>query len=201
MESRRKEPRYAVSEAAVLTVCSDVGGGIYAVTVLDKSNSGMRISIPVAVSVGTAVEIRRSDGVIRAAVRYCRDVGQGYNLGVEVTDVPIDRRREPRYRVEQEATLAKLAGDMTTRHRVMVVDVSRSGFCVEMKSPLIVGVEVELLLNLVVLFGKVRHCRAVGGGRFRIGVWVEEMVVAPRSHFCSSIEAVQQGGHIRVGAA
>ena len=163
MASRRKETRYEVHEAAVLTVGRGPSATVFAVTVLDISRSGMRVSLPANLEVDSIVSVRRSSGTICGTIRYSRNAGQGeYHAGIQVTDVPTERRREPRYAVHDEGTVRVLAGGFSQTHAALVTDVSRSGFCVELNRPVVVGAEIQLTLKSTVLFGKVRHCRAAG---------------------------------------
>src|SRR5437016_2644795 len=103
MLSRRKEARYEVHEPAVLTAAEGSGATTFAVTVLDVSRSGLRVSLPARLEVGAEVVVRRPSGLIRGQVRYCRSTGPGeYNAGIQVTDVPTERRRDRRYPVNQD---------------------------------------------------------------------------------------------------
>lgn len=58
-------------------------GGIYAVTVLDVSQSGLRVSCPRLIMSGVRVEVTCRDVTIVGIVRYARDVGDEIHLGIE----------------------------------------------------------------------------------------------------------------------
>ena len=80
----RREPRYAVNLSGVLQVVG-VKGACYAITILDASQSGLRVQSPRGVESGLRVEIASSGTQIWGEVRYSREVAAGeFHLGVQV---------------------------------------------------------------------------------------------------------------------
>jgi hypothetical protein len=79
---RRKHERLAAEIPAVLRLV-ETRGGIYVVTVLDVSKSGLRISCPSALPEGTKVEIKCRGIAILGIVRYAREVHEEFHLGIE----------------------------------------------------------------------------------------------------------------------
>jgi hypothetical protein len=61
----------------------DVRGGVYLITVLNVSKTGLQINCPTALAAGTRVEIRCRGTAILGEVRYARDVGtHEFHLGI-----------------------------------------------------------------------------------------------------------------------
>lgn len=58
-------------------------GGVYAVTVLDVSQFGLRVSCPKSFASGTRVEVKCQKVRIAGTVRYTRDTGGEIYLGIE----------------------------------------------------------------------------------------------------------------------
>jgi hypothetical protein len=75
-------------EMAALLRISGVAGGIYMITVLDVSKSGLRIQCSRALDHGTRVEIQCHDFSIFGEIRYSRGMAADeFHLGFEATEV------------------------------------------------------------------------------------------------------------------
>ncbi len=94
-ESNRRHFRYPVDVPAVLRL-PGVAGGIYIITVLDVSKSGVRVQCPRSLNIGTAVEIRCNNCEVFGEIRYARSVDKdGFHLGVEASRVKTRKGFEP----------------------------------------------------------------------------------------------------------
>jgi hypothetical protein len=82
----RRHDRYQVEIPGLLRLL-ETRGGIYAVTVLDVSKTGLRISCPQPFASGTRVEIRCQGKKILGTVKYAREVRNETYLGIEA-DLP-----------------------------------------------------------------------------------------------------------------
>jgi len=91
VEQRRHE-RHVVELPGLLRV-TETRGGIYSVTVLDLSQSGLRVSSPRLVASGTRVEVMCRNVRIAGTVRYAREVGDGVHLGIEADEAEIAGRK------------------------------------------------------------------------------------------------------------
>jgi len=80
------------------------------------------------------------------------------------------RRGEPRFSAEGEATVQELHPLSLDRHKVKVVNVSRSGLGILGPKAILPGTIVQLRINGTVELGNVRYCSAIEGGVFRIGL-------------------------------
>lgn len=70
-------------------------GGVYVVTILDVSKSGLCISSSMALSSGTPVDILCRGVRIIGTVRYARNVGKDeFHLGVQAADDSTGPRTE-----------------------------------------------------------------------------------------------------------
>ena len=81
IEQRRHE-RHVVEMPGLLRL-HETRGGIYAVTLLDVSQSGLRVSCPRSIPSGWRVEVSCRNVTIVGIVRYARDVGDEIHLGIE----------------------------------------------------------------------------------------------------------------------
>ncbi len=81
VEQRRHE-RHVVELPGLLRL-PETRGGIYSVTVLDLSRSGLRVSCPCSVASGTRVEVMCRNVRIAGTVRHAREVADGVHLGIE----------------------------------------------------------------------------------------------------------------------
>jgi hypothetical protein len=80
----RNEVRHPVEQAAVLRV-PGMAGGIYLVTILDVSKSGLRVSCTRSLVDRTQVEVIYAKLKILGEVRYVREVELGtFHLGIQV---------------------------------------------------------------------------------------------------------------------
>ena len=79
---QRRHDRYQVEIPGLLRL-QETRGGIYGVTVLDVSRTGLRISCPKALASGTRVEIRCQNIKVLGTVKYSREVGNEIYLGIE----------------------------------------------------------------------------------------------------------------------
>ena len=83
------------------------------------------------------------------------------------------KRSEPRFSTEGEATMQELHPVSFDRHKVRVVNVSKSGVGILGPKAILPGTIVQLRMNGAVELGNVRYCSAVGDEGFRIGVKLE----------------------------
>jgi len=79
---QRRHDRYQVEIPGLMRL-QEMRGGIYAVTVLDLSKTGLRISCAKAFASGTRVEVRCLGTKIVGTVKYARGVGDETYLGIE----------------------------------------------------------------------------------------------------------------------
>ena len=85
--SRRRHERYKFEKPGLLRI-EGVRGGMFVVTVLDISKSGLRLNSPKSVEVGTRVEVHCLSKKILGRVRYVREVGGfDHHIGVEAEAV------------------------------------------------------------------------------------------------------------------
>jgi len=80
------------------------------------------------------------------------------------------RRSEPRFGAEGEATLQELRPISFDRQIVKIVNVSRNGFGILAPKAILSGTIVQLRINDTVELATVRYCSALEGEGFRIGL-------------------------------
>lgn len=81
VEELRTEVRYPVGQPAVLRADS----GLYVVTILDVSRSGMRVSCSKEFASGTNVHVRYAELEVPGEIRYARKLETGeFHLGIQV---------------------------------------------------------------------------------------------------------------------
>jgi hypothetical protein len=86
-EKNRRHRRFQMDMAGLLRIAG-VAGGIYMISVLDVSKSGLRIQCPRALDHGTRVEVQCHDFSVFGEVRYSRGMAADeFHLGIEATEV------------------------------------------------------------------------------------------------------------------
>jgi hypothetical protein len=87
---RRKEPRNPTDAAGILRL-EDHPEGVFMVTILDVSKSGLRVRCPTGREPGTRVEINCGTARIAGTVRYTREVEPNeFNMGINADRVSRD---------------------------------------------------------------------------------------------------------------
>jgi hypothetical protein len=89
---------------------------------------------------------------------------KGPESGVE------QKRTEPRFTTEGEATVQELHPISFDRQIVKIVNVSKNGLGIVGSKAILPGTIVQLRMKGTVELGNVRYCSALDGGGFRIGV-------------------------------
>ena len=83
MLGRRRHERFSFEKPGILRL-EHVHGGLYLITVLDLSRSGLRINCPKAVARETRVEVQCLGRRVSGVVRYTREVGpREFHVGIE----------------------------------------------------------------------------------------------------------------------
>jgi hypothetical protein len=80
------------------------------------------------------------------------------------------KRTEPRFTTEGEATVQELHPISFDRQLVKIVNVSKNGLGIVGSKAILPGTIVQLRMNGTVELGNVRYCSAIDSGGFRIGV-------------------------------
>lgn len=86
-EERRKCPRMATNDPAVLIVLKPVLSMRTKVRILDASRDGLKLEVPSELMRGSVVQVNVRDLFILAEVRYCRAVDGRFHAGVHIQDV------------------------------------------------------------------------------------------------------------------
>ena len=84
---KRKSPRVAVDDPALLTVLEPANPLRVSVRVVDASKEGMKLLVPSSLLTGSTVQVHVRDLFVLAEVRYCRPVGKFFYAGVLIKDV------------------------------------------------------------------------------------------------------------------
>jgi hypothetical protein len=91
-----------------------------------------------------------------------------------------DRRREARYPCDERAEIRILSGEGDLLPAT-VLDISRSGLCLEIATPLSKGLAIQIVLpREVIVFGRVRHCSPAGVA-FHAGIYIDDVFYASPS--------------------
>jgi hypothetical protein len=80
------------------------------------------------------------------------------------------KRIEPRFTTQGEATVQELHPISFDRQVVKIVNVSKNGLGIVGSKAILPGTIVQLRMNGAVELGNVRYCSALDGGGFRIGL-------------------------------
>lgn len=86
-KERRKSPRMATNDPAVLIVLKPELSTRTKARILDASKDGLKIEVSRELMRGMVVQVNVRNLFILAEVRYCHAVGGGYHAGVHIQDV------------------------------------------------------------------------------------------------------------------
>jgi hypothetical protein len=82
---RRHEPRLSVNVPVIVTVLGMNSEGIMNAHVLDVSGKGMRVSLPLPVAPGAAVQVETDDMLFLGEACYSEAVEGGYIVGLTLS--------------------------------------------------------------------------------------------------------------------
>lgn len=85
-QERRRDPRFGVDDTVILRVLRPFSASSLAARLLDVSKHGMRLSVPVALSEQSVVQIRTRNSVILAHVRYCVPRDGAFHAGLHIAE-------------------------------------------------------------------------------------------------------------------
>jgi hypothetical protein len=97
----------------------------------------------------------------------------GLRLGLQLVSGPntdTQKRSEPRFGVEGEATLQELHPLSLDRHKVKIVNVSKNGLGILSQKAILPGTIVQLRTKHSAELANVRYCSAPNNDGFRIGL-------------------------------
>jgi len=84
---RRRSPRTATNDPAVLIVLKPELSTRTRIRILDASKEGLKLEVPHGLMRGMVVQVNVRDLFILAEVRHCRAYGTGFHAGVLIQDV------------------------------------------------------------------------------------------------------------------
>lgn len=90
---RRRNLRVPTASPAGLTVLNPPQPDCKDVTILDISKDGLRLAVPDEIMRGSIVQVHMDDLFIMAEVRYCRQAGEAFHVGVLIQSVFAAHRR------------------------------------------------------------------------------------------------------------
>ena len=135
----------------------------------------LRIMVRRPIAIGQHIQLSIDQCIVKGEVVFCQLCPEGHNVGVQLLDRD-SVRREPRFPLDVPAVLTVVGSGGPTDEPVQLADVSASGVGLFSGRPVQVGACVEISLELGIIFGEVRHCRAESDGRFRVGISLYHML-------------------------
>ncbi len=84
---KRRGPRVATDDPAVLTILEPRQPGRMNMKVVDASKQGLKLLVPSELVRGAVVQIRVRDFFIMAEIRHCHAAGSAFHVGVQIQDV------------------------------------------------------------------------------------------------------------------
>jgi hypothetical protein len=139
------------------------------------SDGFLRVFASVNLDAGARIELAFEGCSTRGEVAFCQQWPGGYNIGVQLLSSSTTRR-EPRFPIQATGSLNVLGDQGPHDLPVDLCDVSASGLGMFVDVALPVGVCIEVKLEFGILFGEVRHCEKIDGGRFRTGMKMFHMI-------------------------
>jgi len=141
--------------------------------ILNISHVGMRVRVPVRFAEGAVLGFRVHDCPAQGQVLHCHPDGDRFILALSVTG---DRRREPRFAVNEPVSVGTVSGmGAGKHHRGRLIDVSQSGVGIITGFPFEAGSLVEVCADSGVLYGEIRSCVRLPDGQYRLGILAEEI--------------------------
>lgn len=83
---KRREPRLSTKDSAILQTISPFSQNRLNIQILDVSKGGMKVGVPNLLRPGASVKIRLKGRIAFGEVRHCREVGEGYEAGIQLFD-------------------------------------------------------------------------------------------------------------------
>jgi hypothetical protein len=84
---KRREHRITTNEPAQMRLLNPSSGDILNILILNRSASGVKVSLPVFLSSKALVQIRYKQSIIFGEVRYCVPNGDEHHAGIKIQDV------------------------------------------------------------------------------------------------------------------
>lgn len=135
---------------------------------------GMQLLLPIPLADGVPLRVEYQKCAVYGQALYSKNLSAGvYIVGFGAR---AHGRREDRVPVDEPASVRCLHPARRRSVKGRVVDVSKSGLGLLLKSEIAAGTEVMVKLRDRAVCGEVRHCRAVEEG-YRAGMEVSEVLV------------------------
>ena len=84
---KRREQRITTNEPAQMRLLNPSSADVLKIRILNKSASGVKVSLPVYLSSKALVQIRHKQTIIFGEVRYCVPNGADHHAGIKIQDV------------------------------------------------------------------------------------------------------------------
>lgn len=155
----RIEPRRAPAEVTTLVVAAWIGKKRYCeARVLERTPDGMTVLAAAPLEQGEQVWFNENDSSGGLFVHSAVQEGAGFRL-----DLHREKRRSPRWRVDEHGELEWPNGDRPGRASVVVVDVSAGGLRLRSLDSIPEDGEVRVKFAGMVRDGEIRYCLPLGG--------------------------------------
>jgi hypothetical protein len=122
------------------------------------------------------------------------------NGPAEAPAVGEERRRAPRLRFHERASLTRLNPLILERYKVDVLNVSRGGLKLHVSQPLERGAVVQIRLHAALVTGEVRYCARIGG-EFQVGVRLLDAFFIDLDRLCNDQDRRMNSGHLKASVA
>ena len=155
----RVEPRPIKQEVLTLVVAAWIGKKRYCeAVVLERGQDSMSILAAAPLEQGEQVWFTENEAAGGMFVRNVTQQGSGFRL-----DLHREKRRSPRWRVDEHGELEWPEGDRPGRANIVVVDVSAGGLRLRSLDPIPEEGEVRVKFAGMVRDGEIRYCLPLGG--------------------------------------
>jgi len=173
-EDRRRERRFAVNDRGWIRVLDPLCEKRIDATIVDVSQSGIKLGLGVYLPVGTTVQVHLPGAIALGEVRHCKASKGNFFAGLRLSDVCFtgprrDVRQETRYPVNVPGSL-RTEGSPTVTHEIIVLDVSKSGLRIRCSETIPNGTHVDIECSGAMIPGEIRYVRPVHQGEFHMGI-------------------------------
>jgi hypothetical protein len=159
MPRLRVEPRRSPADVLTLVVAAWIGKKNYCeARIVERKGDSITVLSAAPLEPGEQVWFAESDSAGGMFVRNAAQEGSGYRLELER-----EKRRSPRWRIDEQGEVEWRGGGKTGRANVVVVDVSAGGLRIRTNESVPETGEVRVKFAGMVRNGEIRYALPLGG--------------------------------------
>jgi len=179
VRERRRFIRFATDEPVSVRILNPVSFARDAARVLDTSRDGLKLRVSEFLAPGSTIQVRLANAIAFGEIRYCKPVGSGFHVGVQLQDTfpapcaepELARRKSPRHSLS--VTGALRVNGTSDERAITILDVSTSGLRIRCDTAIASGTRVEVAWGDTAACGEIRYCREIAADGFNVGINID----------------------------